>query len=61
MAGGIGSRFWPVSRNNHPKQFLDFLGTGKSLLQLTVERYAALCPPEQVYIVTNEIYTDLIK
>jgi mannose-1-phosphate guanylyltransferase len=61
MAGGIGSRFWPVSRNNHPKQFLDFLGTGKSLLQLTVDRYAALCPPEQVYIVTNEIYADLIK
>jgi mannose-1-phosphate guanylyltransferase len=49
-----------VSRNAQPKQFLDFLGTGKSLLQLTFERYAAICPPENIYIVTNEAYASLI-
>jgi len=61
MAGGVGSRFWPYSRNNHPKQFLDVLGTGKSLIQMTVERFQKICIPENIYIVTNEDYYDLVK
>jgi mannose-1-phosphate guanylyltransferase len=60
MAGGIGSRFWPMSRNNFPKQFIDILGTGKSLLQQTYERFATICPSENIYIVTNETYTDFV-
>ena len=60
MAGGVGSRFWPYSRNHRPKQFLDILGTGKSLIQLTVERFAEICPIENVYVVTNEGYADLV-
>ncbi len=59
MAGGIGSRFWPYSRNARPKQFLDFFGTGKSLLQLTVERFKPLIDINNVLIVTNVIYRDL--
>lgn len=61
MAGGIGSRFWPMSRNNHPKQFLDILGTGKTLIQQTFERFVKICPPENIYIVTSEAYVDLVK
>ena len=61
MAGGIGSRFWPYSRNDHPKQFLDILGIGKSLLQLTYDRFINICQPENIYIVTNENYKDLVK
>jgi len=61
MAGGVGSRFWPKSRNNFPKQFIDILGIGKSLLQLTYERFLNICPPENIYFLTNEIYTDLIR
>ncbi len=61
MAGGVGSRFWPYSRNNHPKQFLDVLGTGKSLIQMTVERFQKICLPENIYIVTNEDYYGLVK
>jgi len=61
MAGGVGSRFWPKSRNNFPKQFIDILGIGKSLLQLTYERFLKVCRPENIYFLTNEIYTDLIK
>lgn len=61
MAGGIGSRFWPFSRQANPKQFQDILGTGKSLLQQTVERVYPICPPENVYIVTNRDYYDLVK
>lgn len=60
MAGGVGSRFWPKSRNHFPKQFLDILGIGKSLLQLTYERFLKLCPAENIYIVTNSQYSDLI-
>ncbi len=60
MAGGIGSRFWPFSRNNKPKQFLDFFGTGRSLLQMTVDRFRPIVPVENVLIVTNVIYKDLI-
>jgi len=61
MAGGIGSRFWPISRTSHPKQFIDILGTGKTLIQHTYDRFLKICPPENIYIVTNEIYSDLVK
>ena len=60
MAGGIGSRFWPMSRTQHPKQFLDILGTGQTLIQQTYSRLKRICPEENIYIVTNEIYEDLI-
>lgn len=56
MAGGIGSRFWPMSRNTLPKQFLDIMGTGKTLIRQTYERFLKICPPENIYIVTNEQY-----
>jgi mannose-1-phosphate guanylyltransferase len=61
MAGGIGSRFWPLSRVNKPKQFLDILGTGKSLIQLTYERFCKIVPKEQILFVINEQYRDLLK
>ena len=60
MAGGIGSRFWPFSRADKPKQFLDFFGTGRSLLQMTVDRFRPLIPIENVFIVTNVAYKDTI-
>lgn len=60
MAGGVGSRFWPKSRNSFPKQFIDILGIGKSLLQLTYNRFLKLCPPENIYVVTNQQYKDLV-
>lgn len=61
MAGGVGVRFWPYSRNAKPKQFLDVLGTGKTLLQSTFERFLPLCPVENIYVVTHEEHTDLVK
>ncbi len=61
MAGGIGSRFWPGSRVSRPKQFLDILGVGKSLIRLTFERFLKVCPVENIFIVTNTIYKDLVK
>ena len=61
MAGGIGSRFWPMSTNEMPKQFIDVLGTGKSLLQMTVERFAGICDIENTWIVTNKNYTDIVR
>lgn len=61
MAGGIGSRFWPASRTERPKQFLDILGVGKSLIRLTFERFLNLCPAENIFIVTNGMYKDLVK
>ncbi len=61
MAGGVGSRFWPYSRNSYPKQFLDVLGVGKSLLQLTYHRFVNICPKENIYVVSNEKYSDLIS
>ena len=61
MAGGVGSRFWPMSRNAHPKQFLDILGTGKSLLQQTYELFLSVCPKENIIIVTNADYTSLVQ
>ena len=60
MAGGVGSRFWPYSREEKPKQFLDFFGTGRSLLQMTVDRFRPLVPIENVFIVTNVAYKRLI-
>ena len=56
MGGGIGSRFWPFSRESYPKQFLDFFGTGRSLLQMTFDRFSKIIPIENIYIVTNEQY-----
>ncbi len=61
MSGGIGSRFWPFSRENMPKQFLDFFGTGRSLLQQTFDRFNQIIPAENIYIATNEIYADLVQ
>ncbi len=61
MAGGIGSRFWPMSTSTNPKQFHDVLGIGRSLLQLTVDRYATICNEENIFIVTNEKYKSLVK
>ncbi len=58
MAGGIGSRFWPMSRNNYPKQFIDILGSGKTLIRQTFERFLKICPLENIYVVTNESYLD---
>ncbi|HOG06267.1 MAG TPA: mannose-1-phosphate guanylyltransferase [Paludibacter sp.] len=60
MAGGVGSRFWPISRTNTPKQFLDFFGTGRSLLQMTYDRFSAVIPPENIFVVSNVIYKDTI-
>jgi len=60
MAGGIGSRFWPYSRTGKPKQFLDILGTGQTLLQQTIRRYREICPIENILIVSNEEYGSLI-
>ncbi len=61
MAGGVGSRFWPASRESRPKQFLDIMGVGKSLIQLTYERFLNLCPKENIFIVTNGMYKALVK
>jgi mannose-1-phosphate guanylyltransferase len=60
MAGGVGSRFWPFSTNEKPKQFLDFFGTGRSLLRMTYERLDGIVPASNVFIVTNKIYKDTI-
>jgi len=61
MAGGIGSRFWPMSRTSQPKQFIDILGTGTTLIQKTFQRFLPVCPKENIYIVTNAIYKELIN
>ena len=61
MAGGVGSRFWPVSTPEKPKQFIDILGTGKTLIQATVSRFKGVCPDENIYIVTNKQYSNIIK
>ncbi|MCB0686792.1 MAG: mannose-1-phosphate guanylyltransferase [Saprospiraceae bacterium] len=60
MAGGVGSRFWPASRETKPKQFLDILGIGKSLIRLTFERFIKIVPAENIFIITNEKYRDLV-
>ncbi|WP_192823522.1 mannose-1-phosphate guanylyltransferase [Rufibacter sp. LB8] len=61
MAGGIGSRFWPFSRVNYPKQFHDVLGMGESMLQTTVKRFSGICPPENIFVVTNREYAPLVR
>lgn len=61
MAGGVGSRFWPMSTPEKPKQFIDVLGIGRTLLQLTVDRFAGICPVENVWVVTSVRYRELVK
>ena len=61
MAGGVGSRFWPMSTVELPKQLIDILGCGRTLLQLTIDRFAGIFPMENVWIVTSEKYADLVK
>ncbi|MES1221778.1 MAG: mannose-1-phosphate guanylyltransferase [Bacteroidota bacterium] len=61
MAGGIGSRFWPMSRTSYPKQFLDILHTGRTLIQQTFDRYNKIVPAENIFIVTSTEYTDIVK
>lgn len=60
MAGGVGSRFWPFSKNSMPKQFLDFFGTGRTLLQMTFDRFAKVVPASNILIVSNKDYKDII-
>lgn len=59
MAGGVGTRFWPFSRTSYPKQFHDVLGTGRTLLQQTADRFKGICPTEHIFIVTSALYRDL--
>ncbi len=61
MAGGIGSRFWPLSTPEFPKQFIDILGCGRTLIQLTVDRFKGLCPMENFWVVTNAAYVDIVR
>ena len=61
MAGGIGSRFWPLSTPEYPKQFVDVLGCGRTLLQMTADRFEDICPPENIWVVTNATYVDIVK
>lgn len=61
MCGGIGSRFWPYSRTDRPKQFIDFLGTGRSLLQMSYDRVLSIVAPENIIVVTNAQYADMVK
>ena len=61
MAGGVGSRFWPVSRQSLPKQFLDILGSGETLLQQTYKRFTKLCPKQNIFVVTSEEHTHLVS
>lgn len=61
MAGGSGTRFWPISTSSMPKQFLDILSVGKTLLQQTIERFLDICPKENIYVITNKNYKKLVK
>ena len=61
MAGGVGSRFWPMSTPDKPKQFIDVLGVGRTLLQLTYDRFEGICPPENTWVVTNKKYVELVR
>ena len=61
MAGGIGSRFWPLSTPEYPKQFIDILGCGRTLIQLTVDRFKGLCPMSNFWVVTNAAYVDIVR
>ena len=60
MAGGVGSRFWPLSRREKPKQFLDILGTGETLIQQTFRRFQSTCARENIYIVTSAEHKELV-
>lgn len=60
MAGGVGARFWPLSRNSRPKQFIDILGTGETLIQQTFRRLTTVCPPENIFVVTHLMYYDQV-
>jgi mannose-1-phosphate guanylyltransferase len=60
MAGGVGARFWPLSRNMRPKQFIDILGTGETLIQQTFRRLTTICPPENIFVVTHQQYFDQV-
>ncbi len=61
MAGGIGSRFWPMSTPGLPKQFVDIMGVGRTLIQMTVDRFAPVCPPENMWVVTGKNYVPLVR
>lgn len=61
MAGGVGSRFWPLSTPEYPKQFIDILGCGRTLIQLTVDRFKNICPKSNFWVVTNAKYVDIVK
>ena len=61
MAGGVGSRFWPMSTVERPKQFIDVLGVGRTLIQMTADRFKGICPPENIWVVTNKRYADIVK
>ncbi|HEY2728018.1 MAG TPA: sugar phosphate nucleotidyltransferase, partial [Parafilimonas sp.] len=61
LAGGLGTRFWPKSRASFPKQFLDILGTGETLIQSAYKRYGSFILPENIYIITSVEYVDIIK
>lgn len=61
MAGGIGSRFWPMSTPEYPKQFVDVLGRGRTMIQMTVERFSPLCPLENMWVVTSADYLDIVR
>ena len=61
MAGGVGSRFWPMSTPDFPKQFIDVMGCGRTLIQLTFDRFRGICPSENVWVVTSEKYADEVK
>ncbi len=61
MCGGAGTRFWPFSRESRPKQFIDFFGTGQTLLKMTVERVRRLVPEENMILITNELYADTVR
>lgn len=61
MAGGIGSRFWPMSSAQLPKQFIDVLGCGRTLIQLTVDRFKGICLPENIWVVTSANYAEIVK
>lgn len=61
MAGGVGARFWPMSKTNTPKQFIDILGDGSTLIQKTFKRFTDICPKENIYIVTSQLYLEQVK
>lgn len=61
MAGGIGSRFWPMSTIERPKQFVDVLGTGRTFIQMTLDRFKGIIPPENIWVVTSQTYRDVVS